>query len=129
MYCPSGRPTTWCRLDSLRLQRQPTTMRKLTLHPNSVSPGLARFAATHASWTGPGITVEDLMVSLADKAWKTKRVPELEDLLVARLTRASGREPWDDFIALDGLLETIGDGAGQRLAFQASFPVHPDLAG
>jgi HD domain-containing protein len=93
---------------------------------HGISPELARFAATHASWTGPGITVEDLMVSVADKAWKNKRVPELEDLLVARLAQASGRDAWEEFLALDGLLETIGDDADDRLAFQASFPTHPD---
>jgi hypothetical protein len=57
-----------------------------------ISPGPARFAATHATWTRPGITVEDLMVSVADNAWKNKRIPGLEDLLVARLARASGRD-------------------------------------
>jgi HD domain len=89
---------------------------------HGIRPELARFAATHASWTGPGVTVEDLMVSVADKIWKNKRVPELENLLVARLAAASGREPWQEFLALDELLERIGDDAGRRLAFQASFP-------
>ena len=96
---------------------------------HGISPALARFAATHASWSQPGITVEDLLVSVADKAWKNKRIPELEDLLAATLTQASGRDPWDGLIALDNLLETIGDGADQLLAFQASFPVHSSLAG
>jgi hypothetical protein len=96
---------------------------------HGISPGLARFAATHASWSQPGITIENLMVSVADKAWKNKRVPDLEDLLAARLTQASGHDPWDGLIALDNLLETIGDSADQRLAFQASFPVHSSLAG
>lgn len=92
---------------------------------HGISPELARFAATHAAWAAPGITTEDLMVSVADKAWKNKRVPELEDLLAARLTLATGRQPWEELIALDDLLETIGDGAGERLAFQASFPARP----
>jgi HD domain len=90
-----------------------------------VSAELARFAATHASWDSPGIGAEDLMVSLADKSWKGKRVPGLEDLLVARLARASGRDTWQEFADLDTLLEAIGDGAGDRLAFQASFPAGP----
>jgi hypothetical protein len=89
-----------------------------------ISPDLARFAATHASWADARVGVEDLLVSLADKIWKNKRVPELEDLVVARLTEASGRPAWEEFIALDELLTRIGDGADQRLAFQASFPIH-----
>jgi hypothetical protein len=63
-------------------------------------------------------------VSLADKVWKNKRVPELEDLVVARLAEASGRAVWEEFMALDEVLARIGDGAEERLAFQASFPVH-----
>lgn len=92
-----------------------------------ISPALARFAGTHACWTGPGITTEDLMVSVADKAWKNKRIPDLEDLLVARLTQASGRDAWEEFRALDDLLQTIGDGADERLAFQAAFPARTDV--
>lgn len=68
--------------------------------------------------------IEDLLVSVADKIWKNKRVPNLEDLVVARLAEASGRTPWEEFLALDDILTTIGNGADQRLAFQASYPVH-----
>jgi hypothetical protein len=89
-----------------------------------VSPELARFCATHASWTRPGIGLDDLLVSLADKAWKNKRVPDLEDLVVARLSEATGRPAWEEFLALDEVLSRIGDQADERLAFQASFPVH-----
>ncbi|MEU9058839.1 HD domain-containing protein [Streptomyces sp. NPDC048430] len=89
------------------------------------SPDTARFAGTHASWTAPGVTLEDLLVSTADKVWKNKRVAGLEDLVVARLAEATGRERWEEYLALDDLLVHIGDGAQHRLAFQASFPVHP----
>jgi hypothetical protein len=91
---------------------------------HGLGPELARFAATHAAWARPGVGVEDLLVSLADKIWKNKRVPELEDLVVARLTEATGRAVWGEFMALDEVLTRIGDGADERLAFQASFPVH-----
>ncbi|WP_437097242.1 HD domain-containing protein [Streptomyces sp. enrichment culture] len=89
----------------------------------SVSPELARFAATHASWTESRVGLEDLLVSLADKIWKNKRVPDLEDLVVARLAEATGRAVWEEFIALDEVLTRIGDEADGRLAFQASFPI------
>jgi hypothetical protein len=36
---------------------------------------------------------------------------------------ASGRTTWEEFLAFDDLLGSIGDGADQRLAFQASYPV------
>ncbi|WP_309500396.1 HD domain-containing protein [Streptomyces shenzhenensis] len=89
-----------------------------------VSPELARFAATHASWTRSDVGLEDLLVSLADKIWKNKRVAVLEDLVVARLAEATGRPAWEEFLALDEVLSRIGDEADERLAFQASFPIH-----
>ncbi len=85
-------------------------------------PELARFAGTHGAWQDPAATVEDLLVSTADKIWKNKRVPDLEDLVITRLVRATGREGWAARLAVDELLERIGDGADGRLAFQASFP-------
>ncbi|MFB7370662.1 HDIG domain-containing metalloprotein [Streptomyces sp. NPDC056222] len=93
------------------------------LEAHGFPPDLARFAATHASWTDPAVAFEDLLVSTADKVWKNKRVPELEDLVVARLAEATGGQAWEEYLALDDLLGRIGDGADQRLAFQAAFPV------
>lgn len=89
-----------------------------------IGPQLARFAGTHAAWTGLDIEIEDLLVSVADKIWKNKRVRDLEDLVVTRLAEASGRSTWEEFLAFDDLLTSVGDYASQRLAFQASYPVH-----
>ncbi|MET8968605.1 HD domain-containing protein [Streptomyces hydrogenans] len=87
------------------------------------APGLARFAATHATWDGPAVTIEDLLVSTADKVWKDKRVPDLEDRLVQALAAATGREPWEEYLALDDLLTRLGADAAHRLDFQAAFPI------
>jgi len=88
-----------------------------------VDPSLARFAATHGDWDAPGIQVEDLLVSVADKTWKAKRVPELEQLLIDRLVQASGHEPWQVFLDLDDHLGQLAAGADRRLAFQNSHPI------
>lgn len=88
-----------------------------------VAPELARFAATHSSWNEPGITLDDLLVSLADNAWKNKRLTELEDLVVAALAARSGREAWEEFMVLDEILTEVGEGADARLAFQSLHPV------
>lgn len=103
--------------------RHEETGRRLLLD-HGIAPELARFAATHASWSQPSAEtgVEDLVVSVADKVWKNKRVPDLEDLLVARLAAASGREAWEEFVALDDLLTRVGEGADARLRFQSSYP-------
>lgn len=89
---------------------------------HGVAPDLARFAASHATWTGE-TEVEDLLVSLADKVWKNKRVAELEDLVVGRLAAVSGLPVWDEFLKLDEVLGGIGDLADDRLSFQMAFPV------
>ncbi|MGX1273788.1 HD domain-containing protein [Streptomyces phaeoluteigriseus] len=90
---------------------------------HGVPSELARFAAGHASWDA-ATGVEDLVVSLADKAWKNKRVPDLEDLLVTALSRAGGRPPWEEFLALDEFLTQVGEEADRRLAWQGAHPVH-----
>ncbi|MFC3450049.1 HD domain-containing protein [Amycolatopsis speibonae] len=82
----------------------------------------ARFARTHAAWNAD-VGVEDLLVSVADKVWKAKRVTDLEQLLVDRLTVVSGQPSWEVFLALDDMLDRIAATADGRLAFQASHPV------
>jgi putative nucleotidyltransferase with HDIG domain len=93
------------------------------LRERGVPERLARFARTHASWTAPGVELEDLLVSLADKVWKGKRVTDLEQLVVERLCATGGQQPWEVFLALDDLLGEIANDADRRLAFQASYPV------
>ncbi len=90
---------------------------------HGVSADLARFARTHASWHEADIGIDDLLVSLADKIWKAKRVPELEQLVVAHLVAASGEPSWQAFMALDDELNRIAAGADHRLAFQANYPI------
>ena len=89
---------------------------------HGIAPELAKYATNHATWTA-GTELDELLVSLADKVWKGKRVTELEDLVVARLAGASGREAWDEFSELDTLLTAIADGADERLAYQMGFPL------
>ncbi|MEU5335087.1 HD domain-containing protein [Streptomyces asoensis] len=89
-----------------------------------VGPASARFAGTHASWDAPDTAVEDLLVSLADKVWKNKRVADLEDLVVAELSRAGGRPVWQEFLDLDAFLTDLGEEAPLRLAWQSAHPVH-----
>lgn len=62
-------------------------------------------------------------MSLADKIWKNKRVPELEDLVVRELAAVSGRTVWEEFLDLDDLLTSVGEGADARLEFQGTYPV------
>jgi hypothetical protein len=95
---------------------------------HGVPPSLARFARTHAGWTAPDTTVEDHLVSVADKIWKGQRIPELEDLVITELAAVSGVERWQAFADLDDILDHLAADADKRLAYQASFPVHPGQA-
>ncbi|NDU74983.1 phosphohydrolase [Actinomadura sp. DSM 109109] len=93
------------------------------LRERGVEERLARFARTHGSWDGPGVGVDDLLVSLADEVWKAKRVPELEQRLVEVLAAASGQEVWQVFMDLDDVCDRLAAAADDRLAFQSAYPV------
>lgn len=92
---------------------------------HGVPARLARFARTHAVWTARDTTTDDHLVSLADKIWKGKRVPDLEDLVVAELAAAGAVERWEAFAELDEILDELAADADYRLAYQARHPVHP----
>lgn len=77
---------------------------------------LARFAISHTAWQQPGLAPEDLLVALADKLWKGKRVAELEQRVITALAASTKRDAWSLFVALDDRFETIAAGGAARLA-------------
>jgi hypothetical protein len=89
---------------------------------HGISEHLARFARTHGRWAQPDRRIEDLLVSLADKVWKAKRVPDLEQFVVDRLSAATGEESWRVFMKLDDELDRLAAGADHRLDFQNRHP-------
>lgn len=94
-----------------------------TLESLGVPHHSARFALTHANWSGEEITLEDLLVALADKCWKGKRIEALELRTAETLSAATGRPAWECYARLDETLQELAEDAESRLAFQASFPV------
>jgi putative nucleotidyltransferase with HDIG domain len=85
----------------------------------NVSPELARFTYTHSAWTNKTTTIEDWIVSLADKVWKGKRVIDLEELIVQHISDMVNKEKWEVFGELDDLLTLISQDADKRLAYQS----------
>ncbi|MEI7922593.1 MAG: HD domain-containing protein [Planctomycetota bacterium] len=84
------------------------------------TPEQSRFARTHGSWrTEPGLTVEDLLVALADTCWKGQRESELETMIAAMISHQLGVESWKIFMELDDVLNEITSKAEERLALQA----------
>jgi hypothetical protein len=86
-------------------------------------PETSRFARTHATWHEAGVTLDDLLVSVADKIWKGKRVIDLEQLLLDRLSEPAGQPQWQAFTVLDDALERLAADADRRLSFQSEHPV------
>ncbi|WP_433049011.1 HD domain-containing protein [Dactylosporangium sp. CS-033363] len=87
-----------------------------------VEARLARFAALHGQWDRAGATLEELLVTLADKVWKGRREHGLEEQVAQVIAAERGEPVWSVFMRLDDELTRIADGADARLAFQNRFP-------
>lgn len=77
---------------------------------------LARFCVSHADWDHDEHPLEDLLVALADKLWKGKRVAALEQRVLGCLGGARGETPWQTFVAVDPLFERVAARGDERLA-------------
>lgn len=86
---------------------------------HNVSPSHARFAVTHGlSVDAETLNTEDLVVALADKCWKGKRVNRLEERLARELASTNGLEFFDVLLKLSDLTEAIAEQASHRLSWQ-----------
>jgi len=82
----------------------------------------ARFAYTHGNWDSvPNVNLEDLLVALADKCWKGKRIDKLESKITAILSAASNKPEWACYAELDAIVEELTKDADERLAWQGAF--------
>jgi len=88
------------------------------LEEQGIPTQLARFARTHGSWSVEELPLEDLLVALADCVWKGQRLEELETQVTKQLSDRTGKEQWEVFSKLDGLLEEIANRGDERLAWQ-----------
>lgn len=78
----------------------------------------SRFALTHGNWKGNNLFLEDLLVSLADKIWKGKRIIELEEKIGYLIATKLKTNYWQIFGKLDRILEEISLEADKRLLWQ-----------
>ena len=87
-----------------------------------IAEAMARFTRTHGAWEQVAdLDVEDLLVVLADTAWKGKRSKALDDRLAAVIAKATGRPAWEVFLALDDVIADITADADARLAWHARY--------
>lgn len=89
------------------------------LAAHGVPEAIARFCVTHAAWDAADATLEDLLVALADKLWKGKREDVLERRILEVVARATKREPWAAFDAIDSICEAIAAAGPDRLVRSA----------
>ena len=88
-----------------------------------IPPERARFAWTHGNWNSDDITLDDLIVALADKSWKGKRIEALEHRTTEFLNAATSRPQWACYAELDEMLQLLTRDADKKLAWQASFSI------
>ena len=94
------------------------------LKEHGVPEHLARFAYTHNNWKPTDSPqFEDLLVALADKTWKAKRIPELEALTTSLLAEKTCKPEWECYAILDNILQDLSANADASLEWQRSFPV------
>jgi HD domain-containing protein len=83
---------------------------------HGVPAKLARVCRSHAQWATLEVSLEELVIALADKLWKGVRVPALEERVIEGAAAATARDRWDLFIPLDAAFEEIAAGGDDRLA-------------
>ncbi len=78
-----------------------------------------RFTRTHGQWAQEeDVTLEDLLVALADALWKGQRDDVLEDLCCHRIAQGCGLDPWRVSLRFYEMTEQIAAGAAERVVWQ-----------
>lgn len=80
-----------------------------------VSAEIARFCVSHACYDKMYTSFEELLVALADKLWKGKRVPDLELLVIDASAELLKADRWSVFEELDNGFEDIARNGHHRL--------------
>jgi putative nucleotidyltransferase with HDIG domain len=80
-----------------------------------VPPVFAEHCVAHGTWKDPGRTLEQLVVALADKLWKGKRVEVLEARVIEMLSGDGEGLDWSLLVELDGAFEAIASAGSKRL--------------
>jgi hypothetical protein len=91
-----------------RTGRHSATRATLLLE-HGVTPNLARVCRSHSQWDRMTVSLEELVVALADKLWKGVRKRDLEERVVDRVAAALATDRWNVFLELDTLFERRKD--------------------
>ncbi|GJM08265.1 MAG: hypothetical protein DHS20C11_05410 [Lysobacteraceae bacterium] len=80
-----------------------------------VQPEIARCCLSHARFNSMQVTLEELLVALADKLWKGHRLAELERRVADGVAQRLDQERWDVFCRLDPVFAAIAAEGPERL--------------
>ncbi|MCO7225954.1 HD domain-containing protein [Pleionea sp. CnH1-48] len=83
---------------------------------NGASVEQARCCLSHARYQEMFVSLEELLIALADKLWKGKRVEELELRVIDKIAKTLDKTRWDIFEQLDNCFESIAADGLERLA-------------
>jgi hypothetical protein len=61
------------------------------------------------------VSLDELLIALADKLWKGVRNEKLEQAVIDRIASALQKDRWDFFVELDTIFEEIAAGGADRL--------------
>lgn len=95
---------------------QHTTAGYGLLVKHRIDPQIADFCISHEHWQTDSASLETLMVALADKLWKGKRHPQLEEFIIKQISATTEQDFWTLFVKCDEVFEAIAESAPQRLA-------------
>jgi hypothetical protein len=93
---------------------EPDGERLLLSH--GVDPRLARCCRSHARWQEMTVSLEEILIALADTLWKGKRNDQLENMVIDQIAKQLSKDRWDLFIELDSCFEMIASAGEDRLA-------------
>ena len=83
---------------------------------------VARIARTHGQWReGAQPHLEDLLVALADKAWRAGRDEQLDTLIVDAISAGDSIPPWEAFSRLDRIVRSIALDADARIHMAGTY--------
>ncbi len=80
-----------------------------------VAPEIARCCLSHARWESMECSLEELLIALADKLWKGKRVEALEMRVIEEISQLLKKDTWDLFTLIDSAFEAIAADGYDRL--------------
>lgn len=91
------------------------------LQQHGINDSLCRICVSHAQWSKMDCTLEELIVALADKLWKGKRVTELEERVIQEIANQHQGEYWTLYTRWDQRFEDVASKGSQRLSMSTSF--------